>query len=129
MGVAQDHDMVQALSTFRHVFGDRRLSDFDTQLQQLAVNARRTPKTVRQADVPDQAADLRWYPCPTATRARLPAPVLPETGPMPPDDRLRLDNVDGVQHRRKQAKEPDKEQSIATTNFGFEGTRRHSMFS
>ena len=41
-------------------------SDFDTELQQLAVDARRTPKPVRQAHLSDQAADLRWYPWPSA---------------------------------------------------------------
>src|SRR4030095_10924476 len=44
--------------------------------------------------------------------ARLPAPVQPEPRPMPPDDRLRLNNGDGVQHRWEQAIEPNEEQSI-----------------
>src|SRR5216683_2569046 len=71
-----------------------------------------TPKPIRQAHVSDQAADLRWYLWPTATRARLPAPVQTEAGPVPPNDRLWLDNGYGSQHRRKQAIQPQEEQSV-----------------
>ena len=60
----------------------------------------------------DQTADLPWYPRPTAQTARLPAPIQTEPRPMPPDNRLRLDNRYGGQHRRKQAIEPDEEQSV-----------------
>src|SRR5260370_3399451 len=70
------------------------------------------PQPVRQAHLPDQAADLLWYPRPTATRARLPAPIQSEARPMPPDDRFWLDNGDSVQPRREQAIEPDEEQSV-----------------
>src|SRR5882757_1184071 len=71
----------------RHVFGDRRLSDFDAELQQFAMDAWCTPKPVRHAHVSDQA-DLQRNPRPTAPRARLPAPVQSEAGPVPPNDRL-----------------------------------------
>src|SRR6202171_228237 len=95
-----------------HVLGDRRLRDLDPKLEQLAVDAWRTPQPIGQAHLPDQAPDLPWYPRPTAPRARLPAPVQSEARPMPLNDGLRLDNRDSVQHRRKQAIEPDKEQSV-----------------
>src|ERR1700704_848122 len=101
----------------RHVLGDSRLSDLEPELQQLAVDARRAPEPVGQAHLSDQAPDLNWNLWTTATRARLPAPVQPETGPMPPDDRLGLDNGDGVQHRRKQAMEPDQKQSVDDGQF------------
>src|SRR3982074_2755608 len=96
----------------RNVFGDRRLSDFDAELQQFARDAWCTPKPVRHAHVSDQAADLQRNPRPTAPRARLQAPVHREAGPVPPDDRLWLDNVYGSQHRRKQAIQPHEEQSV-----------------
>src|SRR5712671_3267641 len=83
-----------------HVLGDRRLRDLDPKLEQLTVDAWRTPQPVGQAHLPG-------YPRPTAARARLPAPVQSKPRPMPPDDRLRPDNRDSVQHRRKQAVEPD----------------------
>jgi hypothetical protein len=44
-----------------HVFGDRRLGDLDTQLQQLSMNARRTSERVLAAHLPHQVADVAWY--------------------------------------------------------------------
>src|SRR5258708_70123 len=76
------------------------------------MDAGRAPKPVGQAHLPDQAPDLAGDLWPTASRARLPAPVQPEARPMPSNNGFRLDNRDGVQHRRKQAIEPDEEQSI-----------------
>src|SRR5260370_41222181 len=98
--------------TPRHVLGDRRLSDLNPELQQLTMDARRTPQPVGQAHVPDQAPDLPWYPRPTAPTARLPAPIQSEPRPMPPDDGLRLDNRHSVHHRRKQPLEPAEEQTV-----------------
>jgi hypothetical protein len=40
---------------------------------------------------------------------------------MPPDDRLWLDNGDGIHYRRKQAIEPDEEQSIGHRTFRLRG--------
>ena len=105
----------------RHVLGDGRLSDFDPELQQFAMNARCAPQPVGQAHLSDQAPDLHRNLWPTATRARLPAPVQSKARPMPPDDRLWLDNGDGVQHRRKQAIEPDEEQSVGHRQFRLRG--------
>src|SRR5947207_7100870 len=77
-----------------HVLGDRRLSDFDPELEQFAMDTRRAPQPIGQAHFPDQAADLAGYPRPPAMRARLPAPVQSEPLPMTPDDGDRLDNRD-----------------------------------
>src|SRR5689334_22957248 len=76
------------------------------------MDAGRAPQPIGQAHLPDQAPDLNWNLWTTATSARLPAPKQSKTRPMPPDDALRLDNRDRIQHRRKQAIEPDEEQSI-----------------
>jgi hypothetical protein len=105
------------------VLGNRRLSDLNPEVQQFAMDPWCTPQPVRQAHLPDQLADLPWYPRPTATSARLPAPVQAEARPTPPDDRFWLDNGDSVQHRREQAIEPDEEQSVSHRQFGFEGRR------
>jgi hypothetical protein len=109
--------------TPRHVFGDRRLSDFDSELQQLAMDARCAPEPVGQTHLSDQVPDLNWNLWPAAMRARLPAPVQSEARPMPPGDRLWLDNGYGGQHRRKQAIEPDEEQSVGHRKFRFDGKR------
>ena len=56
---------------------------------------------------------------PPTPSARLPTPVQPKTLPMPPEDRLRLYNCHSVQHRRKQAIEPDKDQSVGDRQLRF----------
>src|SRR5882757_4360703 len=76
------------------------------------MDAGRAPKPVGQAHLPDQVPDLAGDLWPTASRARLPAPVQSEARPMPSNNGFRLDNRDGVQHRRKQVIEPDKDQSV-----------------
>src|ERR1700726_1879070 len=81
----------------RHVLGDRRLRDLDPELQQFPMDPRCAPQPIGQAHLPDQAPHLNWTLGTTATRAALPAPVQPETGPMPADDSLRLDNRDSIQ--------------------------------
>src|ERR1700736_851901 len=58
------------------------------------MNARRTPQPVGQAHLSDQATDLHSNLWPTATRARLPTPVQPDTRPIPPNDSVWLDNRD-----------------------------------
>jgi hypothetical protein len=42
----------------RHVLGDGRLADLDAELQQLAVDARRTPERVGAAHLSDQITNL-----------------------------------------------------------------------
>jgi hypothetical protein len=42
-----------------HVLGDARLSDLKPQLEQFAVDARRTPKQILRAHLPDQRAQFR----------------------------------------------------------------------
>jgi len=83
------------------------------------MDPRRAPKSVGQTHLSDQAPDLEWDLGPTAMRARLPAPVKAKARTMQPDDRLWLDNGDGVQHRRKQSIEPHEEQSVGRRKFRF----------
>jgi hypothetical protein len=96
-----------------HVFGDARLRDLKPQLQQLAVDARRSPQWVLDAHLPDQRPQLRANLRPPAKRARLPTPVPTKASPMPADERLRTDDRDDLQDRRKPSIQLDKEQAIA----------------
>jgi hypothetical protein len=41
-----------------HVFGDSRLGDIEAQLEQLAMDARRTPKWVHPAHLANEGAQL-----------------------------------------------------------------------
>jgi hypothetical protein len=79
----------------RHQPGDRPLRDLESQLQQLSVNTRRTPKRVRSGHLSGQAThvgvDLRT----AAPRARPLGPVPREAAAMPGDDRGRSDDHQG----------------------------------
>src|SRR5262249_31778035 len=96
-----------------HVFGHRRLGDLKAELEQLAVNAWRSPQWVLDTHPPDQGAQLRVNLRPPAKGARLPTPVATKAGPMPTDERLGTDDRDDLQDRRKPSIQLDKEQAIA----------------
>ena len=57
-----------AVAFSSHVLGDRRLRDLEPQFQQFPVDARRAPEGIRNANLPDQMAQLGgdlWTPtCP-----------------------------------------------------------------
>ena len=65
------------------VLGNRRLTDLDTELEQLAMYARRTPELVGIAHLADQPANVVIYR--SAPWPRPPAPVEPKALPMPLD--------------------------------------------
>src|SRR5215813_6257243 len=81
-----------------HVLGDGRLSDRKAELQQLTVNAWRTPKQIFNAHPPDQRPQIRIDLRATSKRSRLPAPVAAKIGTMPahegvgPNDRHGLED-------------------------------------
>ena len=56
------------------------------------------PERVGEAHVADQLADFERHFRSAAARARLPSPEQPKPGPMRADDRLRLDDHQGVQN-------------------------------
>src|SRR3989454_621231 len=68
-----------------HVLRYRRLRYRQAQLQQLAMDPRRTPKRIGAADPPNQASDLRLDRGPTVSTSTLPRPVAPEPMPVPAD--------------------------------------------
>src|SRR5262249_61604749 len=66
-----------------HVLGHRRLCDLKAELEQFAVDARRTPQWVLDTHAPDQGAQLRVDLRPPSKGARLPTPVPTKAGAMP----------------------------------------------
>jgi hypothetical protein len=94
-----------------HVLGDARLRDFKPKFEQLAVDARRSPKRVFHAHPPDQRPQVRINLGPPSPGARLPTPVTAKAGPMPPHERL-LDDREDLQDRRKPAIQLNKEPAI-----------------
>src|SRR6266404_368808 len=84
-----------------HPIRDGRLRHREAELEQLAMNARRTPKPVVKAHPPDQrpqiCSDLR----PASQVPRFPAPIAPKTSTMPAHEGLGPDDHHGLEHRWK----------------------------
>ena len=62
------------------------------------MDPRRTPKRVGEAHIPDQLTNFERDLRSAAASARLPSPEQAKPGPVPADDRLRLDDQQGVQN-------------------------------
>ena len=78
------------------VLGHGCLADFDTELQQLSVDAWRTPKWVGHRHLSDQLSCHSRHP--RSSRPSIPAlpsPVVPEPAAMPANHGLGLDYVEG----------------------------------
>ena len=76
--------------TPHHVFGDRRLGDFEPQHQQFAMDPGRTPERILVAHPSDEIAQLTidlWPPCPISG---FPAPKRFEAGAVLSQDGFRL---------------------------------------
>ena len=71
-----------------------------------------TPERVGEAHVADQLADFDRHFWPAAAKPRLPSPEQAKPGSMPADDRLRLDDHQGVQNTRRESIETGKDKTI-----------------
>src|SRR5215203_4423313 len=69
-----------------HVLSNARLRDLKPEFEQLAVDARRSPKRVLNAHSPDQRSEVRLDLRPPSPRTRLPTPVATKAGTMPPHE-------------------------------------------
>jgi len=83
----------------QHVLGDGRPTDLDAKLEQLTVDARRTPEWVGEAHLTDQFACVRIDGF--APSSGPPTPVEPKALPVPLDHGSRLH-----QHHRLEAPRP-----------------------
>jgi hypothetical protein len=95
-----------------HVLGDRRLSHFEAELQKFAMNARRAPERVISAHLADERPQLRVDLRAPSPFAGLPTPVATKPGSMPPNQRLRTQDVERLRYRGKQAIKLDEEPSV-----------------
>jgi hypothetical protein len=88
------------------------LSDAKSELEQFAVDARRTPKQILCAHLPGQRAqfclDLR-SPSPST---RFPTPIAAKAGPMPTHQRFGSNNHENRKDRREPAIELDEEPAV-----------------
>src|SRR5215468_4112243 len=72
------------------------LGDDETQFQKFSVNLGCTPSGILFRHLADQGANLLGDLRPATARSRMPAPVEPETSPMPADDGLGFDNLEDI---------------------------------
>src|SRR5205809_1481232 len=93
-----------------HVLRDAGLSDLEAELEQLAMDARRSSQRIFRAHPPDQRAQIRVDLRSTSKGAGFPTPVPTEAGAMPADEGLRSDDSDGPEHRWKPSIQQDQEQ-------------------
>ena len=95
-----------------HILRDAGLSDLKAELEQLAVDARRSPQRIVNAHPPDQRAQVRADLRPTSKGARFPSPVPAEAGSVPSHEGLGANNCDGPEDRRKPSIQLNKKQTI-----------------
>src|SRR5205823_5373413 len=95
-----------------HVLRHARLSDLEAELEQLAMNARRTPQRIFGAHPPDQCAQIRIDLWPTSRGTGFPTPVPAKAGPTPTYESLRSDDRDGPEDRWEPSLQLHQEQAI-----------------
>lgn len=77
---------------FDHVLGHRRLHHIDTDLQELAMDARRTPQGVGRTEFADALSDFLGNPKPARRSSRFSPPECLKAASVPSQDRFRLDD-------------------------------------
>ncbi len=107
------------LSVTWQVFRDRRLRESESKLQELAVDARRTPGGIGPMHFKDELSDFVGDRRPARRyRSALPTPVEAETLPVPAEDGLRLDQDESLAPSGPELGEPDPQQSIGGPKLG-----------
>jgi hypothetical protein len=101
------HPLGRRSTSLDHVFRDAGLSDLEAKLEQLAMDARRTPQRIVNAHPTDQRAQIHVDLRSTSKRAGFPTPVPTEAGPMPTHEGLGPDDRDGLQDRWKPSIQQD----------------------
>src|SRR6266436_1048483 len=84
-----------------HPIRDAGLSDLKAKLEQLAMDARRSPQRIFRAHPRDQRAQICVDLRSTSKGAGFPTPVPAEAGAVPANEGLGPDDRDGLQHRWK----------------------------
>jgi len=114
-------------STLGHILGYARLTDIDTELEELSMDPRRSPQWVYDAHLSDQPAYFQRHRWSTATRSRLPAPVRSESGAVPADNGVRLHNRQRIARVRKQSIPTNINRSIALKESFFGAVLRKTL--
>ena len=102
----------------RQVPRHRGFTNVESELQQLAVDARRTPGRVFVSHLPDEASDRDVDARPTTLVAALPCSVELESLAMPRDDGLGLHDDQGVLPASPQARQGHPECAVGLGSTG-----------
>src|SRR5262249_49472423 len=78
--------------SLHHILRDAGLTDIEAELEQLAMDARRTPQGIFRAHAPNQRAQFRINLGSTSKRAGFPMPIPTKAGSMPPHEGLGSDD-------------------------------------
>jgi hypothetical protein len=95
-----------------HILRDAGLSDLKAELEQLAVDARRSPQRILNAHPSDERAHVPVDLRPTSKGAGFPTPVPAEAGSVPSHEGLGANYCDGLEGRWKPSIQLDEEQTI-----------------
>src|SRR5437870_9539166 len=95
-----------------HVLRHRRLRDHQAELQQLAVDPRRTPQRIRAAHLPYQIPQVPPNRGPTPSASTLPCPVEPEAPAVPPHHGLGPHHLQGTPPILPESRQHDPEDSV-----------------
>ena len=80
-----------------HILRDAGLSDLKAELEQFAMDARRSPQRIVNAHPPDQSAQVRVDLRSASKGTGFPTPIPAEAGSVPSHEGLRADNRDGLE--------------------------------
>src|SRR5262245_64814115 len=103
-----------------HVFANRRFGDLDAELQEFAVNSRRSPAHIVSAQSPNQFTRFFWNTRPTRlSMPDLPSPVPAETPPVPFNNGSGLHNPEGFTPSRPESDNATPKRGSAGFSLGF----------
>jgi hypothetical protein len=107
-----------------HVLGHSRLGQLESELQEFPMNPWSAPSRIGHAHLANQIDDLSRHGMPALWMTTLPAPVQPESSPMPGDHCFGLDHDKGRSPTLPELREPSPEDSICDAELDFVGTLR-----
>src|ERR1700716_2284871 len=98
----------------RHILCNGGLRDIDAELEKLAMNPWCAPQWVGETHLANEMTNFQRGLWTATAKSRFPTPIRSETGTMPTDHRLRLDDRESVQHAGREPIQPGKYQTVAT---------------
>jgi len=95
-----------------YILGDRGLANLDAEFEEFSMDPGRAPQRTGQAHVANQLANFERHLWSAAATSRLPSLEQAKTGTMPTDNRLRLDDQQGIHNARRDPIEVGKNETV-----------------